>query len=154
MDYHKKSFKITVTQRLLRNAKALFFYTFGFIGIEFATDIYSDSPHIYSQSQLERLLAVEKEELKCQKNIIATLGGTDGSRSGSFSSTVNEVYLIELSERGRNLSVLQHELYHICDGHYENEKKEISLPFLIPQLNYFFWYEPQAAVYAATGLKS
>ena len=48
-----------------------------------------------------------------------------------------------------NVSVLDHELYHILDNHYDNfPKTKVG-----ETLKYLYWAEPQAIIYQAFGVK-
>ncbi len=101
------------------------------------------SQGIESQSQLEELLAKEKKKLNCDKNIKAKL--TFDYNNPISIKNEDGSYEIFLSEFGHNVSTLRHELYHIADGHLDNPNRN--------WISYFFWYEPQAALYESFGLK-
>jgi hypothetical protein len=57
-------------------------------------------------------------------------------------------YEIILSENYFTEAGLKHELYHIADGHLEKRTDGF-----LAKARYFFWNEPQAAIYQITGLK-
>jgi len=99
------------------------------------------SQNITSQAQLEQLLQTEKKRISCNKNILARLVDEDETVAGKIR---DGSYRIILGGFFANLSSLRHETYHICDGHTEYE------PTL---LRYFFWGEPKATIYQATGLR-
>ncbi|MFH1637098.1 MAG: hypothetical protein ABIB71_01600 [Candidatus Woesearchaeota archaeon] len=84
-------------------------------------------------------MIAEKRELKCDKNIYLTLVEEDCAQCRKE----GDHYLLEVGGAFSTRQTLKHELYHICDGHTENH----SL------LKYLLLDEPQAEIYAATGLK-
>ena len=109
---------------------------------------FSRSPKIENQSQLELKLSEEREKLKGKigKNIVITarlITDKDSSPTAYARKIKEGEYEIVLSNLGASEHSLKHELYHIADGHIENKG----------HLAYFFHNEPQAEIYALTGLK-
>ncbi|MEK6948764.1 MAG: hypothetical protein AABX34_00985 [Nanoarchaeota archaeon] len=105
------------------------------------------SPIIRTESKLERIVEIERKKLGLDSSvIIKTELITHGkARSGKVGKNK---YLIQLGGGLATQEGVQHELYHIYDGHLENLS---SGP--LKTLKYLFWYEPQAALYQVFGLK-
>lgn len=99
------------------------------------------SPKIESQARLETLLEEEKKKLKCNKKIRVELFGSPIPHADKKG---DGTYEIKLNGNLATESILQHELYHICDGHIDS-----GYSFL----KYHFWHEPQAMMYETMGLE-
>ena len=108
-----------------------------------------ESVQITSQQQLEQLLETEKNKLNCEKDIIAILDDSING-GGSYRGFDGKYYIKLGGDRGANLSVLKHEIYHIHDGHSDNilSKDPLIHPFI-----YYLWNEPQAVIYQIFGIK-
>lgn len=93
---------------------------------------------ITSQQQLDMLLEKGKAALGCDENVRAVLVDKFAAETKSWGGQ----NLIRLGGEGAKEGVLKHEVYHVCDGH---TKLELGLNYL--------WLEPQATLYAVTGLR-
>ena len=120
-------------------ALALSLYVLGLQGTQRISRI--NSPKIRSQSQLEEQLLRERERLGMNGKIV--INTKIGNNSYTTKIRDNE-YELNL-KKNASLSTLRHELYHIYDGHCDTKH--------LTKLPYLFWYEPQATIYEATGLK-
>jgi len=105
---------------------------------------------INSVSQLEQLAKIERKKInsKNKSKIIYKLTSED---EGYSEKSSEDKYKIVLGGKYANESMLKHELYHILDGHFKDTERLNS--GLQTELKYLFWYEPQAVIYATTGLK-
>ena len=137
-----------------------------------------NSPKIETVSQLETEISKLRTELKIkdEDKIVVfaeglrdtimyknrqftiqqlTTANTNDLKSSSACKLGDGLYTIYLNKYGQKMNVLKHEMYHIADGHCDIKVPEIPyIPseFLRNPL-YFFYVEPQAVIYEATGLK-
>ena len=115
------------------------------------TSTYSmiNSPKITTQSQLERLVEERRKLIDPNNNykIISELVSYNRGVSGILKDGTG--YGILIGGDFANVSVLDHELYHILDNHYDNfPKTKVG-----ETLKYLYWAEPQAIIYQAFGVK-
>ena len=111
-----------------------------------------DAPKIHSKSHLEQILDGERERAGIDEAVEIEVRLTNNDWEYNHVKKVSEgKYKILLAPDGQNLSTLRHELYHIADGHCD-DRARIENDFL-NELDYFFRREPQAIIYALTGLK-
>jgi len=108
---------------------------------------------IKDKAHLETLLEQEKKNLGIEnKNIHAYFCDTI---EDSLSKKINKnSYEILLSNNQRKLGILKHELYHIADGHCDENYKLLNEGRKLENtLRYLFVNEPKALIYGATGIK-
>ncbi|MCR4327700.1 MAG: hypothetical protein NUV46_03915 [Nanoarchaeota archaeon] len=94
---------------------------------------------IHSKSELEQIIEKRKKEFGFKGEIVSKIdstgeivdvGGSRKMESGKYEVILNKDYLQN--------KALEHELYHIFDGHCERGYDPIS---------YIFWYEPKAMIH-------
>ncbi len=120
-----------------------------------ATDIAERlSPRINSQSQLEERLIIDRKRMKIPNNVVIRgfYFKKDDERASALGSNCrgcsmkvsDKHYKFALVERKQLPSkfILQHELYHIADGHLDNSGSKFK-----DSLMYYLWYEPKAKIY-------
>jgi len=147
--------KSTLGKIVFRTAIGLSAYTLALIGLEYYSD--SKSEPIRSQEHLEQIMEEEIKKLGIEnKNILLIL---DDNEKWNYPYAVKigeESYEININPSKHKVVSVKHELYHIADGHCDFGAKfssDSNIDHLIFYTCYFFYYEPQAAIYAATGLK-
>ncbi len=118
------------------------------IGIE--TYAATTSDQIQTQKQLNEHLEIEKRKLNTENlNISAKFEIVNDT---SYSTRVGEnQYEIVLSKRGQNVATLKHELYHIVDGHCDDDQgvqEALNIEDLKFKIKYLFNYELKAALYS------
>lgn len=135
---------ITTTQNVLwKGTKITTFSTL----IYFATLLGSDaisaakSPRLESQQHAEQILKKKMKELGIENKEIKLLW--DYRVSGARKVGQNQ-YELAISPLGKRFAVMDHELYHIADGHCDAGKNWIK---------YLFYDEPQAILYQSLGIK-
>jgi len=132
-------------------------YTALMMGTQFVSSALSNK--IESQQQLERLLREKRKEIAPNNSAVIDAELSDDPDIPSYSYKNGDgSYGIVLSKHWHNESTLEHELYHILDGHLDGSRRTRNGRFVTQDglpgfLKYFFWYEPQATIYEATGLK-
>ena len=105
----------------------------------------STAPGFRDRKQLNQLFEQECKKLKIEdKNIKISL--TD-KELRAYTRRVGNEYTIVMHPQISSEVVLKHELYHIADGHLEE-----NYGFFEP-LVYWFYKEPQATIYSITGLE-
>lgn len=110
-----------------------------------------NSPKIRNQSQLEVKLAEEREKLKGQIEDNVTINAVMIPGETPHATKISEKEYGIVLDTSESEWTLRHELYHVAKGHpYSATTKT---PKIIRALKYLFWDEPQAAIYASTGLK-
>ena len=119
-------------------------YILGLQGTSAISDI--GQPRIEEQSLLEKHIEIERAKITENNDvkITAKIG------ENSYAKKVGDNDYILSLKKGRSSSTLRHELYHILDGHCD-ENSELPLP--LKKLAYLFWHEPQAVLYESTGIK-
>lgn len=101
------------------------------------------SEKIIDKSHLEIIVNQEKKKFDIEdKNINVSFD--DAIRTSHSKKTGENVYEIHLSKNQRSVGILEHEFYHIANGHCDKPYNA---------LKYLFIQEPQAAIYGATGVK-
>lgn len=111
----------------------------------------SRSPIIPTQSKLEQLVEQERKKIDPSNNSVIRARLEPESNLSSSKKLDDGTYDIILGSTGANIATLQHELYHILDGHCDAIKETSSGTARI--IKYLFWHEPQATIYQVTGLK-
>ena len=114
-------------------------YVFGVAGLSRVSMM--DSPKIEDQAHLEEILP-ERAALLGIDDLAIRGVFSEIPRSYSLHSGDEEYEVVLGGSDGHNLSVLDHELYHIADGHTERGN---SLEVL---LVYLFHDEPKAVLYS------
>lgn len=140
MTVKKRTKSKTFMLRTLDTAIALSSYLVLLTGTQTISSV--NSPKITSQNQLEQMLETEKKRLNCDKPVVAKLCDYDVAQSKKNDKSV---YEIDLGGKCSTLSTLRHELYHIADGHLDEQ--------ICTNGRYLFWEEPQATMYEAFGLR-
>ncbi len=102
------------------------------------------SPQITSQQQLEEVLEVERKIMNFPTNLVIK-GTLNHDEMRSHAKRVEQdFYEFTLGEKYHpTISTLQHELYHIKDGHLESKPKNK----ILAGLKYLLWFEPKAIFY-------
>jgi hypothetical protein len=118
------------------------------------------SPRIESQSELELKLDENKKRLsdKLGEDILIYPELSTKENAVSYACKINDKeYKIVLSDSSSDVGTLDHELYHIADGHLKNTKLNCNDPPKMGNFSesmvYLFWYEPQATIYQVFGLR-
>ena len=114
-----------------------------------STNSMINSPKITTQNQLERLVEERRKLIDPNNNykIISELVSYNRGVSGILKDGTG--YGILIGGDFANVNVLDHELYHILDHHFDNfPKTEVG-----KTLKYLYWTEPQAIIYQAFGVK-
>jgi hypothetical protein len=113
------------------------------------------STPIKTSSELEVILKEEKEKLGLTDatKIHAELREDKKHRSYARRINTNEYQIILSSNGGHNILILRHELYHIADGHCDHKPRKSLNDKLNWEIKYRLIYEPQADLYALTGIK-
>ncbi|MDP3990346.1 MAG: hypothetical protein Q8Q01_04025 [archaeon] len=113
------------------------------------------SPKINSQEELEMILTERRKLAGIEKEVVilAKIDKYGNEIDHPLSAKLGDKkYGILLGpEWGRNVNTLDHELYHIADGHCDAEM-EVNNRFL-RFLQYFYLHEPQAILYSTYGIK-
>jgi|SRR3989344_1849573 len=105
------------------------------------------SPKITSQAQLEQLM--EKERRKIYPDDKYKIKARLSDKSEAFYRYKGENYEIVIGGYLATEGALRHELYHVLDGHGDNDPDSNVLC----KIQYFLWDEPQASIYTVTVLK-
>ena len=108
----------------------------------------SHSKKVETQEQLEQMVNEEKVKLGCELEIKPALWAY--TIAGSFPSSTNSTYGLVVGGDYAVKAVVKHEVYHICDGHFD---RPFGTDTLLDKVYYYFWLEPQAALYGAFGLR-
>ncbi|MEK6817681.1 MAG: hypothetical protein AABX80_02660 [Nanoarchaeota archaeon] len=102
------------------------------------------SPKI-NKINLEQILNEERKRAGINDTTKINVQLSNEEEEVSYAQKINNgEYKIVLPKISANKNVLRHELYHIADGHCDEE---------FTNLKYFFIHEPQATIYSITGLK-
>lgn len=80
----------------------------------------SNSPKIESMSHLERLIEEKKKEASFNGKIIAKIDSTGKETKSANVQKKDGIYQIIINKNYLKIKVLDHELYHIFDGHCED----------------------------------
>ncbi len=123
-------------------------YFGGLIGTGLVANIVS--PKITTQGKLEQLVKEERRKIDPlnNDNISANIFLEKAASSRKLG---DRSYQIEMGGFFATETTLRHELYHILDGHCD-DNFELN-PSLKNKLRYIYWHEPQARIYQITGLK-
>ncbi len=127
-------------------ANGLYFATL--IGTEFICNRCSEE--IKTQTQMEQIAETERRKIDPKNSSMIEYELLKEDEGCSIKLSENH-YKIKMGGSFANKTVLEHELYHILDGHFE-ESEGIKSAFLLV-LQYHYWQEPQAAIYQAFGIK-
>ena len=111
------------------------------------------SPRIHNQSELEQILTVERKRagIKDYAHIRTRLDYKKKSNSGTYLEGEVDYFINLCPLLSNTLFNLRHELYHIADGQV-NESYDTPNK-IMRWIKRWYLYEPQASIYAATGLK-
>ncbi|MBI2003908.1 hypothetical protein HYS72_00385 [Candidatus Pacearchaeota archaeon] len=108
-----------------------------------ALNEFSKGEKIKDKTHLETLLRQEKKKLGIENKDI-NVYFCDRIETSSARKINENSYEIKIANNQRTTGILDHELYHIADGHCDKSYNT---------LKYFFIYEPQATIYELTGIK-
>lgn len=105
------------------------------------------SPALKSKQHAEQFIKKEQKKLMIEdKGIELVIKETE--KNGYAIKIGDNQYAIAVNPKCLNEGMIKHEIYHIADGHCDAKLRPI--PFLAW---YTFYYEPQAALYSAFGIK-
>lgn len=120
-------------------------YTLALWGISSISSI--GSPPIESQGDLEYALVKRARLLGVEDLGITAIYSEDPDAISHVEKTGEDGYELLLSPLGHNLSTLDHELFHIADGHTDTAEE---MPSWLYFFRYLFYDEPQAVWYGLT----
>lgn len=127
-------------------SSTLMLYGFGLAGLDFIAQ--SKACPLKDKKHAEQILKREQKKLGIEdKKIELILEETLEEKykaHGAARKVGPNSYQIFLIPKELNDSIIKHEVYHIADGHCDSQGGVIT---------YFFYYEPQARLYAAFGIE-
>ena len=127
---------------IIKNTLAIFGgYFFLLAGLDVAGKLASEK--IKGKENIERAVIEESEKLGINHRIIKIVNYSEGFTAAYTKNVGDSLYEMGLGEEVRRATI-RHELYHIADGHCEKPSDIIDKLFIL---------EPQAIIYATTGLK-
>jgi len=121
-----------------------------------------NSPPVRDEVRLEQLIEEQREFLDVPEGwkISFKLLAEDAACSEYFG---NDSFEVRIGGIYANESVVQHEMYHIADGHHKSNSRIKGTPLgifniknpitLMMTPKYLYWDEPQATVYQVFGWK-
>lgn len=115
---------------------------------QYAVSSFSD--RITSESQLEQVARTEIEELNPSFDADIDYHLTEHDAACAYKVAEGE-YGVVIGGDFAEETTLRHELYHIFDGHVK-KMENIEYP-PVEMLRYLFYQEPQAIIYATTGIE-
>ncbi len=129
-------------------------YLAGIQGLAITSYITSDT--FQTQKELEAVVEEERINLNMREDIQLVLRNEPlpfGIVGCSWKIKENTYGLIIDNTAGMRRAVVQHELYHVYDGHCDFLAENKKLPaFALNFLN-TFWFEPQTILYHSLGIK-
>ena len=110
----------------------------------------SNSTRIYNTSQARDFIEKERKKIDPENHCeIGALFWRWYNEANSYKKG-DKRYLIEIGGIFTTEAVIKHELYHILDGHLDDNKIRSKL---LSKFMYYYYYEPQATLYQTTGIK-
>jgi hypothetical protein len=140
----KMKIKMNIGQKIALTLTGIILLNIGYIkGLCYANDfINENSAKIKSESELVRMLNEKKKKYNFNKKIIATIDSSEETESAISIKNDDDSYEIKFNEDYFTERMLEHELYHVIDGHLEN----ISSP-LIEEIKYNYYQEPKTILH-------
>jgi hypothetical protein len=112
--------------------------------LEYANDYISNhSRKIRSESELLRLLKEKKKKYNFNGKIIPVIDSSGETETAESYKNDDGSYTISLSEESLTEADLEHEVYHIVDGHCEN----ISEIPAVEYIKYEYYQEPKTMLH-------
>ncbi len=145
----KKTLKI-IKRASLSIGVLIFVYMVGLVAAEGLADAYSEE--IKGKEDLYKALSEEKARLeKCQdyEIRIKLIDESDLPYAKRICKDTYEIGVYETTNR----STIKHELYHIEKGHTDVKAPEDITEEIQWYTTYFFYEEPQAAIYELTDIR-
>ncbi len=103
-----------------------------------------NSPKIESRVHLEQLVEEKKKEIGFTGNIELIIDPI-GFSSKSYKKD-KSYYTIVINKSSLNMAMLNHELYHVYQGHCDNTGPD-GIKGFPNKLKYFFYYEPKTIIH-------
>lgn len=150
-------FSRKVAQGALVGLLPFFASTAYFLGVEcLALTSYLTSDSIRTQKELEAVVKEERTNIGMNEDIELIIR-RDSLPWGilGYSRKIKEnTYELGIDNTaGMRRAVIQHELYHVYDGHCDALSDNQELPTLVLNFLADVWYEPQAIFYHSLGIK-
>lgn len=109
--------------------------------------IMKNSPKIKSLSELERLIENSKKEKGFDREIEVVIDSTDKNLTAESIRLGDGSYQIRFSKDYLKLKVLDHELYHIFEGHIPDHKPDYLFESIWLALKNKFYNEPKTTMH-------
>jgi len=140
--FHRKYFYISVIALLPVNFFLLSICVGELVHLGF-------SPKIHTQTQLEDVLNKKRNELGIDPSVDIEARLMPFTYRADFEIISDNKYRMAMGGFYAKEAAVDHESYHIFDGHTSDRNNRSGLNFF----RYLFWEEPQAALYQITGIK-
>jgi hypothetical protein len=106
---------------------------------------FSNSPKIESISHLERLIEEKKRKDGFIGRITAKIDSVGETTIAYSQKMEDNTYKIVINKDFLKTKILEHELYHIFDGHFENPSRFMA--GYVHGLKYLFYQEPKTIIH-------